>query len=75
MIYITIDISVLRNHRFTDTMDSLREEIYSGSNIHILIDSDFFTEIFSIKGSIYSSKLKNLIRRRKSGRFRIDKKQ
>ena len=72
---ITFDISIRLQHIFTDSMDSLREEIYSGRDIHILIDSRFFDKIFSIKMTIYGSKLKNLIRRRKSGSFRIDKHQ
>lgn len=75
MIDITIDIFVLRNHRFADAVYSLRKKINRGGDIDILIDSHFFVKFLSIKKTINRSKLQNLICRRKSGRFRIDKKE
>ena len=75
IIDIAIDISILRHHRLTDSMDSLSEKVYIGGDVHILIYSNLLMKFFSIKCPIYGSKLKNLIRSRKSGSFRIDEKQ
>ena len=75
MIYIAIDVSIVRNHGCIDTMDSLSKKIYLGSYIDILIYPHLLMEYFSIESTIKSGKLENLISRRKSGSFRIDKKQ
>ena len=74
-IYVTIYIAVSFQHIFTDSMNSLRKEIYFRSDIHVLIDPMFFMKFFSIKYPIYGSKLENLIRRRKSRSLCIDKQQ
>jgi len=54
-------------------MDSLGKEIYLGSDIDVLVNPLFFMKFFSIKYPVDGSELKNLISRRKSGSFRIDK--
>jgi len=51
VINVTIDVIILFEHRFADTMDSLRKEIYLGRDIDKLVDSRFFVKFFSIKSS------------------------